>query len=754
MGHRYLNEKTLAIVFCLFAMPHCREDSSAMISLEKSSDSNADSGSGSVSDSEESDSDSDSDSGSASDSKDEADRDSDGVSDDDDNCPDDENPDQADSDNDGLGDICDPDSLIGRNIFIVKLRKTGIDKGDALFLSLIPAATRLNRGSPAVLAISNENDLKNDPYLLDYLARYRAQRAYTANFAATVPHSEESLELNGANDNEVEFTVDVALRFWQRSSKLVLVSKNNYEEAVTASALAAYLEAPLVFCDPDSPTSVNDVIQRLEVDRVVTVGAQISGLNAPQVTLKGPVEVANYANDLGPDVDYFAATNPADTVINNDDGPKLSLLAPLVAARRKGLVLPLQNASSAQNIYNELQSTYTALSYHPVYLAIVGSSTGFPMRFVDDEVFSDQPDIGTDFHYSNVDADPFPDIALGRINAENVFYGSLVVSRISTYDDLQDGTWDKQMAQIGTWNYVEAAPLLKYYGYTEPEYLVGQSVDHHDIEAAFILHRAHSSHASLGGAFTYANADAVLAPAIVVSKGCSVAGIYQPGNNYISRKLMRLGAVAFVGTTRISTALKSQAIIGFMNKALEGRPLGQAFRHGLITTTVRLLNEPGSKVTQRAIWNLQFYGDPAMSMQPPDQPATSSMVKKDNGIRIDIVDNVLTDEHNPEVLIEWGYDGEHIYHAELPGVDSLTNWGGQYDVHRQVYTAAYPATSNIASITAKGSYPSPLGLVGSHHADDHQDGTKTVYWHVRVLDFDQESGQVVQKLDSIEFEVQ
>ena len=130
------------------------------------------------------------------------------------------------------------------------------------------------------------------------------------------------------------------------------------------------------------------------------------------------------------------------------------------------------------------------------------------------------------------------------------------------------------------------------------------------------------------------------------------------------------------------------------------------------------------------------------------------MVKTSSGLRLSIADDLLVDEHNQGVLTEWGYEGTHLYHAEIPGVDSLTNWGGRYDVHQQVYTVAYKTTKDITNIVQSGTYPNPLGLVGTQHNDQHQDGTQTLYWHVRVLDYNQETGEVNHKLESVEFNIQ
>lgn len=635
-----------------------------------------------------------------------------------------------------------------RNLFIVQLSETGITKNDYYYLSLIAAGKYINNGEPSLLAIENINDLQNDPYIKNYLYRYNPDKAFTINFTADVPHAEESNRIDGSM--ETVFSKDIALKFWSNSSKLVAVKINNYENAIQGAAMASHLNAPLLYYDSSNLNSLKEVIEALKVNELISIGGSIGGLSVTETNVNGPLQIIAYLNGHGEKVKYFAITNPGDHAISNQDGTKLSLSAPIIASRRKGVVIPIQNTNSSTGIFNELKGMYTSLTYHPDYLAIIGSHTGLPMHF-----YTEWPDIGTDYYYTNFDNDLFPDIAVGRINSRNIFHASLVASRISTYDNLKDGTWDKNFVQGGNWNFPAAAPLFDHYGYNEYEYLVGTNLNHHDLEAAVIIHSAHSNHLILGGSYDYNNADAVLSPAVIVSLGCSVAGIYQSGNKYISRRLQRMGAVSFVGTSMPGTSVKEQTILGFINKMLEGKTLGQAFKHGLSSQAVRSLNEPGNVYALKEMYNLQFFGDPAMViMATTGSPSPlPTMEETSSGVRIDISNKVLVEEFCQAIMNEWGFTGSKLYSAQLPGIDSLTDWGGKYDVYKHVYTAAYKTNNNINSVNQVGSFPSPLGKVGSHHNDYHQDGSRTVYWHVRVFDYDQENNVVKNRLNSIEFKL-
>jgi hypothetical protein len=74
-----------------------------------------------------------------------------------------------------------------RNLFVIQVGKSAIKSEDFDFLCLIPAATYINMGKPAVMAIENVSKVTSDIYLKDYLLRFKAPSAYTVNFTHTGP---------------------------------------------------------------------------------------------------------------------------------------------------------------------------------------------------------------------------------------------------------------------------------------------------------------------------------------------------------------------------------------------------------------------------------------------------------------------------------------------------------------------------------------------------------------------------------------
>jgi len=130
-------------------------------------------------------------------------------------------------------------NINNKDIFIVKLTETGTSTSDFYYLSAIAAGSHLNDGTPAILAIENNNDLYNDLYIENYLSRYKAEKAYTINFDIDVPYAEKSIRIDATS--ATNFSMTIALKFWTNSLRLVAVEQNRYEDAIQGAAMAAHL---------------------------------------------------------------------------------------------------------------------------------------------------------------------------------------------------------------------------------------------------------------------------------------------------------------------------------------------------------------------------------------------------------------------------------------------------------------------------------------------------------------------------------
>ena len=54
-------------------------------------------------------------------------------------------------------------------------------------------------------------------------------------------------------------------------------------------------------------------------------------------------------------------------------------------------------------------------------------------------------------------------------------------------------------------------------------------------------------------------------------------------------------------------------------------------------------------------------------------------------------------------------------------------------------------------ITAQGTHDAPLGGTGTHYIDTHQDGSVSVHWSVRLIDYNMYTGEVLTEAPSFNF---
>ena len=50
--------------------------------------------------------------------------------------------------------------------------------------------------------------------------------------------------------------------------------------------------------------------------------------------------------------------------------------------------------------------------------------------------------------------------------------------------------------------------------------------------------------------------------------------------------------------------------------------------------------------------------------------------------------------------------------------------------------------------------PKPLGWTGKHTVDENLDGSRTYRWRVRLMDFDQKTGEIINQLKQVDYRVE
>jgi len=230
-----------------------------------------------------------------------------------------------------------------RNTFLVSmpLDKTKSWK-EMAFLATVPAATKINNGTPSVIAVSDSQPLTK--FHLHYLNLYKPKKVFTIGDVQGYNNTEN---LNVSSIDEV--TCELA-RFWERSDTVVMSNLNDYQKSLSASALAGRLRVPLFFFDGhDISESIIVCLLLLDVKKVVAVGPKRgieNKLNEYGITvdsISNELEVVSWLKSKGHEINYFAVCNSYDRAYSF--APKSSLAAPLLAAARDGVVVPLEYES-------------------------------------------------------------------------------------------------------------------------------------------------------------------------------------------------------------------------------------------------------------------------------------------------------------------------------------------------------------------------------------------------------------------------
>lgn len=663
-------------------------------------------------------------------------------------------------------------------VFVVKSTPTGLVAADYSYLALIPASARINNGVPAVVTIGDEVDYAGNAYLRDFLRRLRPSRISTLNFTvADLTHPTTRIDAEGP----LKLSVAIARANWAAAETVVLVSDKvdaaNYPNVLQASALASAIGAPLLYhnADPEKEALVQGVITDLGAAEVVFVNAAGTRPVMSTRVVTGPASVVSYLASRNITAEYFVATNPRDLAL--DTGSKLSLTSAHLAARRGGIVVPIAGyeprpasvelfpCSGYPITSAELNQLYTSIGRYPTFLALVGNARSMPMSYSSPNESDGQywaPP--TDFDYANADEDPFADIAVGRIMAYDLHDATLLTSRISTYERLLDGTWERTLAGVGAdWDASAHAALASNYGFTHVD-LTGVDLVESDqpIEAGIINNNFHSSAVSLGGSIGVGSTN-ILAPALVLSSGCAVGAIdfemlghdgtgasYRGTPAIVINDLFKLGAVGMLCSTRSDTGAGAMVVSKMLNSVLAGAPLGQSWMDGVSVWALKPSDADALRISM-------YLGDPALRVHVPSAPAVApashSIVGDESGgvVQVSIPQTLMTAQMDPGMCSHWG-------------LSSPKHWGVKPGLHSMDVDAFYlvrcTTPTPVRSVEDIEAWPIVrswvwgdirLGLVGSPVVDVLRDGTTQAVWAVRanIMDWEGAGGGTVPLAETI-----
>lgn len=425
----------------------------------------------------------------------------------------------------------------------------------------------------------------------------------------------------------------------------------------------------------------------------------------------------------------------------------------------------------ADDLRTRLEAYYRQLGAPPKHLCLVGFPDALPHAILGrggivEEQTSDLP-------FARVGDAQFAQIGVGRVIAEDVALGSLYAARALTYNELVQPGWATKSAQA-EWE-TTMAPLFRNVGFADPHQLQADDIpwatapaegqpgqraasfaqDSPLAECAVLSHSEHSWWQSLGNTFRW-DATVLLAPTVVESGGCATATLDRdPQNRSVVARLLRLGAVAYTGGSRELPAQSQPLRMEFWNGVLAGETLGEAHMRaqnaGMMA--MREQNEGEGGAYRYCTQVQMLFGDPALAIRLPSSPRVAPARAEVNGDRMTLHapgEWTVVRGHVPVDWKEWA--GKDLFRVRGPGAYSMNTWSGQ---GRDEETALVPATFTtrraIRKIELLDKVEAPLGWSGKWYSQANPDGTWTHRLVTRMVDFDQEKGEILRTVDRLQF---
>jgi len=431
-------------------------------------------------------------------------------------------------------------------------------------------------------------------------------------------------------------------------------------------------------------------------------------------------------------------------------------------------------APCAERILTDLKGLYAAMGSPPEHLAIVSMPDGIPHAIVAQGKGSNQ-DMCSDFPFTNADEDLFGEVALGRVTAENLTFATLYASRVITYPSLLDATWADKAAQA-RWENAYAS-LFENVGFT--------MAPHHSVDklrwirkpagksrgrrargfgqgspltsVAAIVHTAHSWWHELGQTYHW-DSHVLLAPVLVESGGCITTALDRQADFHsVVARLMRNGAVGFVGNSRPATAFQEQQRMVFWNEVLAGRTTGQAQLEAS-NWAAEVVLETGQQNGGPNYYMLHLcglFGDPGFTMHVPSKPRSAPARVE---VKPGMVSVYAPAQWRPckiRVPEDWKlWKDKALYVIRGAGTWPNRHWvSGGYDAEETYVGATLTVARKVKSIEQVQSPRKPLGWTGKFVADENADGTTTYRWRVRMVDFNHQTGKIISKVDRLDYKV-
>lgn len=412
----------------------------------------------------------------------------------------------------------------------------------------------------------------------------------------------------------------------------------------------------------------------------------------------------------------------------------------------------------AGEIRDRLHHFFSVLGSAPAFLCIVGMPDAIPFAIVAKSPV-EAMDLPTDFVYANCDSDLFAEIGVGRIIAEDASSATLLATRSLTYEALLDPAWTSRVA-TAEWESA-VARAFENVGFSAPW--------HHDSADGFagpdsplasvsaIVHGEHSGWYQLGKTFNW-DSEVLLAPCVIDSSGCGTACLDRdPGMRSVVSRILRNGAVGFLGNFREGIAAQEQVRVEFWNGVLSGLPLGEAYRRALNSKVLLVLdrNQQDGGNEHYQLYNAAFYGDPALKLHIPRPSRVLPARVEAHGSSLRVHAPGEWWRYRIFVPSDWKrWHGKTLYTWRGSGTFPESRWfAGEYNLEDLWVAAEFRTSRRVAGIRQVRKVPSPLGWTGRFFIDEHDDKTRSVRWLVKLIDVDQVKGEIRKKLAYLDYRI-
>jgi len=420
----------------------------------------------------------------------------------------------------------------------------------------------------------------------------------------------------------------------------------------------------------------------------------------------------------------------------------------------RGQTLWLTSPTAAE-ISAALADFRKRLRHIPPTLCLLGWPQELPMAIIDHGQGIDT-DLVSDLPFAQIDEDPFADLAFARFLADDLPSATLLACRGFARDDFPERGWEGRLA-TAEWEDQGREPL---------QFASQQATAHHGGGAAFqpdspladvglIVHGSHASWMQMGETYFW-NSDTLLAPALILSAGCSTASLDQDAaGRSVASRLLRNGAVAFVGNSRRGIAQQELFLSELSNALLAGQTLGEAQRSAqnivLVAALEKGQGEGGAYYYQ--LYHQLALGDPGLQLGLSYAPEVEPAHVTQSGTTVEVFAPSEWRRSAYVPLAEWGGEQSTLWAWRGAGVGVEGAWQGaeKRDEEDLIYTVAVRTKRKVNQVKVLEDCAAPLGWTGSCFVDEHADGSRSLYWRVRFLDADKSTGVIRGQLAHLRF---